>query len=128
MVLSFNEIRAYFWIKCSAISQLSRRSKETIKGDKELGGILVTPGPSVLSTVIFCNILEISLPPRSLQLEIALAVDDYGLKARVRRPHKRERQSHFRPCLWSASKSIWEKTASYLFPLIVGYVNHHGLA
>ena len=71
MVLSFNEIRAYFWIKCSAISQLSRRSKETIKGDKELGGILVTPDPSALqkwahnqsSTII---LLPIPLTGRSL--------------------------------------------------------------
>jgi len=40
MVLSFNEIGAYFGMKGSAISQLSGRFRETIKGDKELGGIL----------------------------------------------------------------------------------------
>jgi hypothetical protein len=40
MVLSFNEIGAYFGMKGSAISQLSRRSKETLKRDKELRGIL----------------------------------------------------------------------------------------
>ena len=38
--LSFNEIRTYFGMKGGAISQLSRRFKATIKGDKELGGIL----------------------------------------------------------------------------------------
>ena len=47
--LSFNEIGAYFGMKGSAISQLSRRFRETIKGDKELGRILVTPDPSVFS-------------------------------------------------------------------------------
>jgi hypothetical protein len=40
MVLSFNDIGAYLGMKGSAISQLSRRFKETIEGDKELGGIL----------------------------------------------------------------------------------------
>ena len=40
MVLSFNEIRAYLGMKGSPVSQLSRRFKETIKGDRELGRIL----------------------------------------------------------------------------------------
>jgi hypothetical protein len=40
MVLSFNENRAHFGMKGSAISQLRRRFKETLKGDKELRGIL----------------------------------------------------------------------------------------
>ena len=77
MVLSFNEIGAYFGMKGSAISRLSRRFKETIKGDKELGECFVRSNrracrtlrsaPSALSTVIFSNILEISLPPTTLQ-------------------------------------------------------------
>jgi hypothetical protein len=49
MVSSFSESGAYFGMKGGAISQLSRRSKETIKGDKKLGRILVTPDPSVFS-------------------------------------------------------------------------------
>ena len=40
MVLSFNEIGAYLGRKGSAISQVTRRFKETIKGDKELGRII----------------------------------------------------------------------------------------
>ena len=36
MVLSFDEIGAYFGMKGSTISQLSRRFLETVKGDKEL--------------------------------------------------------------------------------------------
>jgi hypothetical protein len=40
MGLSFNEIGGYFGMKGSAVSQLSRRLKETIEGDKELRGIL----------------------------------------------------------------------------------------
>ena len=40
MVSSFNEIRACFGMKSGAVSQLSRRFKETIEGDKELGRIL----------------------------------------------------------------------------------------
>ncbi len=38
--MSLDEIGAYFGMKGSAISQLSRRFKETIKGDKELVRIL----------------------------------------------------------------------------------------
>jgi chromosomal replication initiation ATPase DnaA len=38
--MSLDEIGAYFGMKSGAISQLSRRFKETIKGDKELGRIL----------------------------------------------------------------------------------------
>ena len=40
MVLSFNEIGAYFGMKGSAISPSRKKFKETIKGDKELGGNL----------------------------------------------------------------------------------------
>jgi hypothetical protein len=40
MVLSFDEIGGYFGMKGSGVSQVSRRFKETIKGDKELGRIL----------------------------------------------------------------------------------------
>jgi len=39
-LINHEEIGGYFGTKGSAISQLSRRFKETIKGDKELGGIL----------------------------------------------------------------------------------------
>lgn len=38
--MRLDEIGVYFGMEGSAISQLSRRFKETIKGDKELGGIL----------------------------------------------------------------------------------------
>ncbi len=38
--LSLDEIGAHFGMTSSTISQLSRRFKETAKGDKELGGIL----------------------------------------------------------------------------------------
>jgi len=38
--LSLDEIGAYFGMKGSAISQLSRRFKEAIKGNRELGGTL----------------------------------------------------------------------------------------
>ena len=38
--INHEEIGGYFGMRGSAISQLSRRFKETIKGDRELGGIL----------------------------------------------------------------------------------------
>jgi len=38
--MNHEEIGAYLGMQGSGISQLSRRFKETIKGDKELGGIL----------------------------------------------------------------------------------------
>ena len=54
MVLSFNEIGAYFGMKGGAISQLGRRFKDTMKGDKELGRILGKIKEEGLSNVEIC--------------------------------------------------------------------------
>ena len=54
MVLSFNEIEAYFGMKGSAISPSRKKFKETINGDKELSGNLHRIKQEALLNVELC--------------------------------------------------------------------------
>ena len=49
--MRLDEIGSYFGMKGSAVSQLSRRFKEAIRGDKELGGIFSKIKKEVLLNV-----------------------------------------------------------------------------